>query len=543
MEMMSRMLGAIVLLLIANMMYGQVTGIETEEVQVVKSFEATLRDATKVAIKPKVQPVVPREKKYRYKVTIVPLEINYPSPEIKPQSVMADLPYRKSNFFIKGGYGTLDNAHGDLYFGSQVSDLWHVDLDLHHRQLTDDRTESPINYSKSYGNIKLTRSLANKTSISLYLDGKYHDYDNYFNLDNQGREVNQAFDRIVQDYAAAIEWKSIDQQADGLSYRIRGGYQTTMLNASINKSQDQVGLDASLRYGFNSKFHIDVPLSFIHTADHNDELDKIQDVLVVRPQVSYTGKSLNINLGLGYAKDYTNGNEYMWPVGRISYAIGGKYLAPFVQSSLITRQNSLSTTLDESPWASLTNGQNITTFVSKEASGGLRGELGFISYSGEVGYREMDQLWDYQHTTSSNNRLVSPITKNPTGLYTKGSLDFAVSSTSTLGASMDYFMTTEELYIPKFTIDVFTRIAMWNSKLVLTPSLSLANAVTAHVDTGGELVKTNEMIQLNGDLQFWPSKNIGIYLQGVNLLDNRYVRWAGYPVPGIHFSGGIAAKF
>ena len=95
--------------------------IEVNQVEVVKQFEAEIEEAEKIALQPVV--VVPKseKKKYKYDVTIQPLALNYPDPQIKPLSMKRDEPLESDQFYLKGGYGNLNNpllkfrwaTHGD----------------------------------------------------------------------------------------------------------------------------------------------------------------------------------------------------------------------------------------------------------------------------------------------------------------------------------------------------------------------------------------------------------------------------------------------
>ena len=60
-----------------------------------------------IEVAPDIQPVIPAKKKYGYNVTILPLDITYPEPVIKPIAADADLPFENHTFFTRLGYGNL----------------------------------------------------------------------------------------------------------------------------------------------------------------------------------------------------------------------------------------------------------------------------------------------------------------------------------------------------------------------------------------------------------------------------------------------------
>ena len=56
-------------------------------------------------------------------------------------------------------------------------------------------------------------------------------------------------------------------------------------------------------------------------------------------------------------------------------------------------------------------------------------------------------------------------------------------------------------------------------------------------------VHTTNLVDLNFGLEGWVTEKVGLYFDAYNVLNNKNVRWYGYPQIGIHFNGGIVAKF
>ena len=57
------------------------------------------------------------------------------------------------------------------------------------------------------------------------------------------------------------------------------------------------------------------------------------------------------------------------------------------------------------------------------------------------------------------------------------------------------------------------------------------------------LVRTTHLFDLNLGLEGWITKKVGLYFDAYNVLNNKNVRWYGYPQVGIHFNGGVVASF
>ena len=64
--------------------------LKTENVEVIKAFEVKLADATMLKITPQPPEIFKVDKKYTYNISIVPYNIVYPDPVIRPLAMRKD---------------------------------------------------------------------------------------------------------------------------------------------------------------------------------------------------------------------------------------------------------------------------------------------------------------------------------------------------------------------------------------------------------------------------------------------------------------------
>ncbi len=101
--------GLLMILHIRGMAQTDSTKIQLNQVEVIKTFEAILEDAKKIQIK-SVLPVQKEFKpQYKYDISIVPIELKYPDPQIKPLAMNADATFKVNKGFIYAGYGLRKN--------------------------------------------------------------------------------------------------------------------------------------------------------------------------------------------------------------------------------------------------------------------------------------------------------------------------------------------------------------------------------------------------------------------------------------------------
>lgn len=512
--------------------WAQVGGIETEEVEVIKSFEATLKDAEKVKIKPILPSLVPIEKKYRYKVTIVPLEIQYPEPIIKPQAVIPDAPFKQSNFFLKGGYGSLENPSGQLYYGNQIRDKYTIDIGANYEGMSQGTYDDQA-YQLADVDLRLSRRIGENNKLSLDAYTGLYARDNYFTIgDNPPLDKSE-----FQNFGGRLIFENLETFVKKPFYKVGIFYDYTDITVTNNMQQDYIGGFVDIGSQINKHFSFSIPVGYTHTNTISNE-SQTQDLLEARPSINYTKSKLKINVGVGYV-DAGQDESYLWPIGNITYALGGKYVSPFIQSSLNVRQNNLKNVGREYGWI---NTPFLSTQVTEEVSGGILGELGFLSYNAEAGYRNFNNILDFVHDRLPLYNLSGNL-KTTSGAFFRGSLDMALSEKSIIGGEITQNFITELDYIPTLELNAYAKFYLFKDKLILSPSLNISDAVTATGPALANDVNLNEQIELNGDIEFWPTKKFGIYGQAVNLLNNNYQRWYGFPVPGIHFNGGILVKF
>jgi len=106
--------------------------IEVDEVEVIKAFEVKLGEAKRIAVGPKLQKVTPVKKEYKYDITIVPADIEYPDPVIKPLAMNPDPQPHVDHFYAKLGYGTYKSPYADVSYYNLVPELYSFTIDAHH---------------------------------------------------------------------------------------------------------------------------------------------------------------------------------------------------------------------------------------------------------------------------------------------------------------------------------------------------------------------------------------------------------------------------
>ena len=107
-------------------------GISVDEVQVVKAFEANLKKARNYDVKPEIPTIPVTHPNYKYKLTLTPIKIDYPEPQLRPLAMKPDDPFDVNRFYAKLGYGTIQNPWVDISYSDVQKESHYFGIGAHY---------------------------------------------------------------------------------------------------------------------------------------------------------------------------------------------------------------------------------------------------------------------------------------------------------------------------------------------------------------------------------------------------------------------------
>lgn len=526
------------ILLINNILIAQ-DGIGNNNQEILKAFDAQLENAEKLNLNPIIPPVVPIKKVYNYKVTILPLDIKYPAPEIKANAHSADLPFDKNKFHAKLGYGNVKNPKVNIGY-------YHTD-----------------EYKWDY-----------------YINGNYYAMDNGSNIENQ-KMANPSLDfglkyRFKENMQ--LEFKSeLDMDLRSLYFihtsdavplnRKRNrlnGYNTIKIS-NVSKTATGVGYTASLKHGLtaitNGKknetnailnlgvykmkklWKIDIPVE-VQGILQKEVADLYS--IELNPSLQRGSKKLWIKLGANmlYA---SNKQSSVWPLVHVDYAISGSALHLFANSNQVVYSNNLMNLSHINPYLS-TDLKEINKNIVQTISGGVQTESASTGLKAEAGY--ISSVNQATFTNISNMPYFSDVKYiDINGAFLKASIDFAFSQNVKLGGNLvkNFYNapSDEKIYgLHTLELSAHSKIELFKGTIGVEPILSIRDKVWARAFKNDVLtdVLLNNQVDLSVHTKINIRKNSGLYFEANNILNNKYTRWYGYPQIGIHFNGGLLLR-
>lgn len=526
--------------------------IETEQVEVIKEFEATLEDAKKESVMPSILVTKQQRKKYKYDVTIQPLELKYPDPIIKPLSMKGDDPFRSESFYLKGGFGNLKNPFASLRFAKAKNDKLEFNVFGDYHAVDNSAKVAFQKMSALNAGVDVKARMAENVMLKVNgttnLDKRFL----YFTLVDPNLTNPDAIKRNTYEFNGKVGIQNIESINGKFDYELNAGL--TYLNSTNFSANEQIlSVDGNGRYRFSNSFYIDFPVQLdLFRYDVIEFADaKANAVISTSPQIVFHKGKFNIKIGPEVLVEKTK--TVLWPKAEVAVSVIGNYVQAMVGSDMRSHMNDLKNILAFAPWAN-TRFSELNVNVGNEVYGGMKGDLGYIAYDARAGYRigkGQPIFTNYRIKSLESNDRVSIDYIRMTTLFFNGIVDFNVNEKLVVGGNV-----TKNYYNPEiagnalgllgFEAKAYAKLKPWGNKLILRSDLFIADRVeTQYPNAIGAPEKRvgTALADLNLGIEIWPIKNVAIYADAYNILNNENMRWYGYPQVGIHFNAGAVIKF
>jgi len=510
--------------------------LDLNQVEVIKQFDAILIDAKRIHFNPSLPPANTTFQKYDYNVTIVPIDINYPTPEIRALAMPTDEPFDINKGFIKAGYGTAkspsftgsyhtqskDKYHGGIYANYIAMDnsqntpnqkFSELDLDLFGSYVWKENTQ--IN-AKAFGDIK-TRQL-------------WHE-------DFQQVDTNFTLKRNISNVGIEARIGNIEKNNLKLNYDAGVGMQFTRISDQ-SISEQNVYLTGSVQKHRSkyTAFSVDTKLDLTNIAGRDvNNLVTLQ--LVPKAIVRIKKFKAIVGVNILTASDQSS----IFPELNFSYPIIEKNVQLFIGTTQNNFTNSLTNLTKINPFLQARL-DSLSNNISKNYFGGIKGEFSFVSYHATAGFKQIKNqaLFLNDSTDIRRLRLISTALSTP---YFSGNIDFKLRSNVSIGGWLTqnvFNLKTEESawHLPSLEANAYAKLSLLDEKIRILGELFISDGVP-YINFEGNQRTTNILYDLNFKIEYMPVKNVGLYIKGINLLNSTYERWYGYKNIGSNIAGGI----
>jgi hypothetical protein len=512
-------------------------------VEVVKSFEATLIDAQKIQVNPSLPHQKDFSPKFKYDITIVPLDLSYPNTEIKPLAMNPDPDFKVNKGYINVGYGLVKNPRIMAGYHSSKKDTYDAGVHINYHSLDNSSTNPYQKYSDLelglYGSYMISENIKLYGGLNSFSKKRYF-YHTDLNVADTFSEAESK--RRLNTLTIHAGITNAERTETGINYNL--GMTLKNMNFTDTKARENgVKFLGHLEkhVGKSNVFLINGSFEYVAlNADSSMSLSTTQ--LIPSFKTQFLG--LIINLGVNFIQ---NGDikSHLFPEISASYGIIGQNLQAFAGVGQGFYTNGLRNSAELNPYIN-TNLTELGNSVYQDFYGGVKGQFSFLTYQIKGGLKNIKRQAFFLNNIDDqrNFNLIYDNMKNP---YISGNLNFGITENIDLGGwltqnifSLDSL--EQAWHLPNLEANAYAKIRLLNDKLVLSSNLFFNDKV-AFLNKTENLAKSNVLFDWNIKADYSITKSINIYVHGMNLLNNKYQRFYGYPSVGINSVFGVQVVF
>ncbi len=541
------------------------TDLPSEQVQVVKVFEAKLAETEKFSLTPVPLPLDTAIQTQQYAVPEKTFAVQYPAPRIRP------VPFKSGeevsdlyHFLGKLGGGLPNSRYGEGSYHAFVrpdkKNAYDIGLHLLHHaaDFSSDEVENQafgVTRAAGKGTYYFPQGYAVQAKMG-YTANRYSYYGYNFDPAYQGgsqekEAVRQQFG--IFDFGAEL-FNGV-QTAGDLNYKAGIDFYAMGDAFAARETGFKFRAEGTKWIRERHAFDLAVVTDF---SWYDDTLQTAVDLhnYTLRPAFTYHGKTFKVRAG---ARLVSHKDEFeLFPDLECTLNMSGDLLSLFVGMSGDLQKNNFRNLTTYNPYLYTSLQPDIlrnTRFF--EAFAGVRGAVKSIEYTARVAYKPTNDLALFAA------RATETFNPNPRDQTFRVIYDdvniiqLAATLRATLLERLDVtgfvsyniFDKVDEFkawHLPAFQANVIGQYTALDGKLRAKAQLFLESGVYSNIRGGSGVNRWENLgglYDLSLGAEYWFAEHFGAFLDLNNLLDNQRERWLFYPTYGINVLGGVTARF
>ncbi len=515
--------------------------------EVTTTLKVRMADANKIELVPSMPPIDTSSKKLKYNVPAHPVELKYEAPTLRPIAIKAAEKQADYRGFIRlgGGSPTSVLGEGGYYFGK--SDSYDGKIYLKHHQLSADRALENQRFSSTGGSIsgnyyQLPSNLAVGAKIAYNYD-RVHFYGYDHEVSSFTREATRQ-DYKLLDFSTRL----YNRERSDLDLNFSLAPRVYLLNDYYSNREIGFDMPMTATKWFNEKHALRLVLRPDITSFTDTATRKLNNIYL-QPSFTFHADAVQFRLGANFVnhKDVFS----IFPDVDLTLRIWGEGIQAFAGASGDLRKNTYLSMSRYNPFIQI-RASELRNTSTLNFFGGVKGNVGFIEYNGQVGYSKAKDLTLYQTlfetdaTGASRTRFAA--------LYDSASI-FNIQFTAkikpfdnlvlTATASQNvYSLSNQEAAfgLPEIEGNFGAVYTLLDDKMSLKANFYMADQIPYRDETGA-LGESDVLYDFSLGGSYFFSKNIGAFLDINNILNNKRERWYRYPMVGLNFMAGVTARF
>lgn len=531
----------LVALCLTSGLFGQ--KLPSEQVEVLKKFEANLAQTQKLGTTPLLPAIEDVSSNLTYKVPTKLLTLTYEPPSLKPIALKRDKPAATYNFYGKLGYGVPNMPFADIHYGSGASDKLSYHLHAYHNSANNTKRQENQRFSSTLVEADLT-SFGETFAVGGHL-GYSHDIVHFYGYPNSGSDSTTVFeaDSVRQRFGTiqgGVRLFNSKKTNGDLNYDLGVDFH----NISDLYDGNEFGVDVHLDFvkWFADEHSFDLRVGNDLTTFTGDTVRSTNNIVYIQPSFTYHGGMFQFTVGANMAN--ADSTFYIFPNVEAMVNIAGDKFAVLAGAKGDVKKNTYLSMTDYNPF--IQNQFQLKNTRENYYYGGLRGNFNGFSFEGLVGYKQFKNLGLFLNDTTDYKRF-NVLYDDVNSVNIHGSVMFTAVKNLEIGGTIDVNTYSPDSlaaawHLPNLEMNINAAYKLLDNKLTLKGELYSAGGIT-YLSEAGEQLNTGALFDLNLGANYQVSEKFGIFLDLNNVTNQKFQRWYRYPNYGFNMMGGITLKF
>lgn len=515
--------------------------IPSENVEVVKRFEATILEAQKKKLSFTHKERHNTAINYSYNVsTDKVIDFERPEPEIRPLGYKGEEVVQEDlhNGYLYGGYGTHKTINAGAAYHYFIEDWLDAGFKLDYLSSNDSLELSRRMFSDLNADAYLGYHLGKQTKVRLrgFAERTHWEDANILTSNAQFQEIPYF------SYGSHLDIQHNTFEDNQFSTRLGAGYEWRHLGNDIS---DQVlSADLNLIKSISDEISVELPISYGRTFGQEGGeslVEKIASELVLEPSLRVKALNYQAKAGVQYVRNDSLNQFFPLIDINLLSVFSGIDVRLFTTSDF--SRNSVSNLLISNPYFNFNEFESLDYSLSNSRSYNLQPSyklnnvtfklgLAYSQYRNQANFRSPQNAPTVEFISRDEFSFRPEVIFNPTEDIELG---FQSRYNLFLTDSLDLY------YIPAFELGFTGKQFLFRDKLELTQELTFAS-VRQFSDVAG-VQELEAYWDLSLKARYMISEHIDVFVQGVNLFGQQYALWAGQPVLRQQIWGGLKFRF
>ncbi len=508
------------------------------DVEVIKAFEAKLKEAKMLNVAPEIKDPKPDNTVYSYLLDIEPLKLNYPDPKIRPLAYSENEESHIHYNWIKLGFGTLKRPSAQLGHFNFLEDKyrWSVFADYHDGIFKDSLFSRNINL-KANGEYYINEDLELRTDVF---------YNNQYRSTFPFSDAQIISDQVYSSTGLALGLHSHKRFKDIFEF----GLDLEFLNNAMDRDPYEVFPNIEpnfkeVRFAMPLYVYAHLSESTLLSARYKVEYFKISDTNAffsnqVMAKIHSQLNDFHIDAGVHLA--VASEESKLFPILSLQYRPQESAVSIFIKSSMDVQINGLAHLYSRNHFLqSPVTDDDERLYTDCSVDGGVSYSTSKLNASISGGYHFYKNISDFVFV----GRYFDSRFTNGTGVGLIGSFEYALNANLLVKFEGEkiFYSLDNPFGLPDVDLTA-SLIFKEGTKYRIVPKVNYRNAaeILLLAPTNSDF-DTNALFDVSVYADYYITDHMGLYLEANNLLNQRYTRWVGQPDFGTNVYGGIKVKF